>query len=147
MPRWARESAGLAAAVAISIGVVAGVAASARSELMFRDGDSLVTTLVVRSIASGQPQDWAMSTVLFLPETTVLGLLTLLGLGVNGTLALAGVVNLVAFYGALRVAAGAVGRVRAPIAGALLAFAALGLLAINDTSPSRDAHAVSLDTR
>lgn len=139
MPRWARESAGLAAAVAISIGVVAGVAASARSELMFRDGDSLVTTLVVRSIASGQPQDWAMSTVLFLPETTVLGLLTLLGLGVNGTLALAGVVNLVAFYGALRVAAGAVGRVRAPIAGALLAFAALGLLAINDTSPSRDA--------
>ena len=139
MPRWAGESVGLAAAVAISIGVVATVAASARSELMFRDGDSLVTTLVVRSIATGQPQDWAMSTVLFLPETAMLGLLTLLGLGVNGTLALAGVVNLVAFYGALRVAAGAARRVRAPIAGALLAFAAFGLLAISDTSPSRDA--------
>ncbi|WP_240948909.1 hypothetical protein [Microbacterium salsuginis] len=139
MPPWAGESLGLAAAVAISIGVVAVVAASARSELMFRDGDSLVTTLVIRSLATGQPQDWAMSTVLFLPEAATLGLLTLLGLGVNGTLALAGVVNLVAFYGALRVAAGSAARARAPIAGALLALAAFGLLAISDTSPSRDA--------
>ncbi|MCP2638374.1 hypothetical protein K0817_017620 [Microbacterium sp. HD4P20] len=139
MPRWAEELLGLAAAVATSVGVVAMVAASARSELMFRDGDSLVTTLVVQSVAAGQPQDWAMSTVLFLPETAVLGMLTLFGLGVNGTLALAGIVNLVAFYGALRVVAGSTARVRAPIAGALLAFATFGLIAVSETSPSRDA--------
>jgi hypothetical protein len=138
MPRWAREVLGAATAVALAVAVVAAVAASARSELMFRDGDSLVTTLVVRSLAAGQPQDWAMSTVLFLPETAVLALLTLFGLGITGTLALAGVVNLVALYGALRVAAGAAGRARAPTAGALVAFAAFALLALTDNSPSRD---------
>lgn len=139
LPRWARELLGALTAVAIGIAVVTAVAASARSELLFRDGDSLVTTLVVRSIALGQPQDWALSTVLFLPETAMLGLLTTLGLGVDGTLALAGVVNVVALYGALRVAAGSVVRARAPIAGALLALGAFALLAASETSPSRDA--------
>jgi len=137
--RWARELLGVLVAVATGIAVVAAVAASARSELLFRDGDSLVTTLVVRSIAVGQPQDWALSSVLFLPETAVLGVLTPLGLGVDGTLALAGVVNVVALYGALRVAAGSVARARAPISGALLALGAFALLAASETSPSRDA--------
>jgi|GEM_PF-742033 len=139
LPRRAREVLGVLAAVAIAIAVVAAVAASARSELLFRDGDSLVTTLIVRSLAVGQPQDWALSSVLFLPETAVLGLLTLLGLGITGTLALAGVVNIVALYAALRVAAGSTTRARAPIAGALLAVSGFAVLAASETSPSRDA--------
>ncbi|WP_228484655.1 hypothetical protein [Microbacterium cremeum] len=139
LPRRLREALGVVGAIAIGIAIVAAVAASARSELLFRDGDSLVTTLVVRSIAAGRPQDWALSTVLFLPETAVLGMLWLLGLGVNGTLALAGVVNIVGLYGALRVAAGRVGRGRMPVTGALLALGAFGLLAAAETSPSRDA--------
>lgn len=139
LPTWAREVLGVAVAIAIGIAVVAAVAASARSELLFRDGDSLVTTLIVRSIAAGQPQDWALSTVLFLPETAVLGVLSLFGLGVNGTLALAGVVNVVGLYGALRVAAGSVGRARMPVAGALLALGAFAVVAASETSPSRDA--------
>ncbi|MFB7891905.1 hypothetical protein ACFC1I_06880 [Microbacterium sp. NPDC056044] len=138
-PRWARELLGVLVAVAIGIAVVAAVTASARADLLFHDADSLVTTLIVRSIAIGQPQDWALSSVLFLPETAVLGLLTLFGLGVEGTLALAGVVNVVALYGALRVAAGTLARGRAPIAGALLALGAFGLLAASEASPSRDA--------
>ena len=139
LPRWARELLGVAGAIAVGIAVVAAVAASARSELLFRDGDSLVTTLVVRSIAAAQPQDWALSTVLFLPETAVLGVLSLFGFGVNGTLAMAGVVNLVGLYGALRVAAGRAGRVRMPVTGALLALSAFGLVAASEGSPSRDA--------
>jgi hypothetical protein len=139
LPQWARELLGAAVAVATGIGVVAAVAASARSELLFRDADSLVTTLIVHSLAQGAPQDWALSSVLFLPETAVLALLTTLGLGINGTLALAGVVNVVALYGALRVAAGSVARARAPIAGALLALAAFAVLAASESSPSRDA--------
>ena len=139
VPRWGREALGAAAAIAIGIAVVTAVAASARSALLFSDGDSLVTTLVVRSIAAEQSQEWAMSSVLFLPETVVLGLLTLLGLGVNATLAVAGVVNVVALYGALRVAAGAFRRTRAPIAGALLGVAGFALLAVSETSPDRDA--------
>ena len=80
-----------------------------------------------------------MSSVLFLPEIAMLWLLSLLGLGTNGTLALAGVVNVVALYGALRVAAGSVARARAPIAGALAALGGFALLAASESSPSRDA--------
>jgi hypothetical protein len=138
-PRWARELLGWATAAALAIVVVAVVAASPRSELLFRDGDSLVTTLVVRSLALGQPQDWAMSSVLFLPEIAVLWLLSLLGLGINGTLALAGVVNVLALYGALRIAAGSALRTRSPIAGALLGLTGFALLAATEGSASRDA--------
>ena len=139
LSRGARELLGWASAAAIAVAVVAAVASSARSELLFRDGDSMVTTLVVHSLAVAQPQDWAMSSVLFLPEIAVLWLLSLLGLGVNGTLALAGVVNVLALYGSLRVAAGSAVRARAPIAGALMALGAFGLLAASEWSPSRDA--------
>ena len=138
-PEWAREVLAVLVAVAVGIAVVAAVAASPRSELLFRDADSLVTTLVVHSLAAGQPQDWAMSSVLFVPEIAVLRVLSMLGLGVEGTLALAGVVNVVALYGALRVAAGRVGRGRMPRAGALLALGAFALLAASEWSPSRDA--------
>ncbi|MFC8681793.1 hypothetical protein ACFT30_09745 [Microbacterium ureisolvens] len=139
LPRWARELLGALTAVAVGIATVAAVASSPRSELLFRDADSLVTTLIVRSLGLGQPQDWALSSVLFLPETAVLAVLSLLGLGVGGTLALAGVVNVFALYGALRVAAGAPGQVRAPIAGALLALGGFAVLAATEHSPSRDA--------
>ena len=139
LPRWARELLGLVVALALGIAVVAVVAGSARSELLFRDGDSLVTTLILHSMATGRPQDWALSSVLFLPETAMLGVLAPAGLGIEGTLGLAGVVNVVALYGALRVAAGSVTRARAPIAGALLALGAFAVLAASETSASRDA--------
>ena len=138
-PRWSREVLGAVAAAAIAVTVVAVVASGPRSELLFRDADSLVTTLVARSLASGQPQDWAMSTVLFVPESALVVLLSLFGLGVSGTLALAAVVTLLGLYAALRVAAGSAGAGRAPVAGALLALSAFGLLAVTETSPSRDA--------
>ncbi|MFC0197408.1 hypothetical protein ACFFIR_11090 [Microbacterium arthrosphaerae] len=77
MPRWARELLGVATALAISVAVVAATASSPRSELLFRDGDSLVTSLVIHSLAVAQPQDWAMSSVLFLPEIAVLWALSL----------------------------------------------------------------------
>ena len=137
--RWAREAVGLAAAIAIAVVTVAIVASTPRSEVLFRDGDSLVTTLVVRSLVSGQPQDWAMSSVLFLPEIAALAVLSALGLGVTGTLAVAAVVNLVALYGALRVVAGRAARSSAPIAGALLGLTAFAVLAVTETSADRDA--------
>lgn len=134
-----RELLGWMTALAIALATVAVVAPTARSELLFRDADSLVTTLVVRSLASGQPQDWAMSSVLFLPEIAMLAGLSALGLGVAGTLALAAVVNLLALYGALRVAAGSAARSPAPVAGALLGLGAFAVLAITELSPSRNA--------
>jgi hypothetical protein len=138
-PRWAREALGALVALAIAVAVTAVVAAGPRSELLFRDGDSLVTTLVARSLAVGQPQDWAMSTVLFLPESAGVVLLSRAGLGVAGTLAAAAVVNLLGLYAALRIAAGSAGARRAPVAGALLALSGFGLVAVTESSPSRDA--------
>ncbi|MGN8553245.1 UNVERIFIED_CONTAM: hypothetical protein OHV15_11740 [Microbacterium sp. SLM126] len=138
-PPWAREAMGAVVALAIAITTVAVVASTPRAELLLRDGDSLVTTLVVRSLAAGQPQDWAMSSVLFVPETAVLGILSLWGLGIEGTLLVAGVANLVALYGALRVVAGARRPGSAPVAGSLLALAAFALLAVTEASPDRDA--------
>ncbi len=139
MPRWVREILGVAIATALAIIVVGSVAGSDRSELLLRDGDSLLTTLFARSLETGQSQDWAMSTVLFVPELAVFCLLWALGAGVGPTLALSGILNLVALYGAFRVAAGSRARARAPIAGALLASVAFTLLAVLDTSASRDA--------
>lgn len=139
VPRLVREVLGAAAATAMALVTVAIVASGPRAELLFRDGDSLVTTLVLRSLAAGQPQDWAMSTVLFLPETAGLGVLSWLGLGVNGTLALAAVVNVVALYAGLRFAAGAAAPGRLPIVGALLALGAFCLLAVSESSADRDA--------
>lgn len=138
-PPWAREAMGVTIALAIAIAVVAVVVSSPRGELMLRDGDSLVTTLVVHSLAAGQPQDWAMSSVLFLPETAAVAVLSLLGLGVDGTLLLAGVVNVVGLYGALRLAAGARRPGGAPVTGALLALSAFALLAVAETSSDRNA--------
>lgn len=139
VPPWAREALGLVVAAAVAIGTTAIVASSPRADLLLRDGDSLVTTLVIRSLVSGQPQDWALSSVLFLPETAGLGILSLAGLGVAGTLLLAGVVNLIALYGALRLAAGARRPGSAPVAAALLALTAFALFAVTETSADRDA--------
>jgi hypothetical protein len=130
---------GVAAAVAVAIATVAVVASTPRVELLLRDGDSLVTTLVLRSLSSGQPQDWAMSSVLFLPETAVLGALALVGLGIEATLLLAAVVNLVALYVALRLAAGARRPGSAPVAASLLALAGFAVLAALEASPDRSA--------
>ena len=137
LPRWVREITGVAVAVALALVVVGSIAASDRSQLLFRDGDSLLTILFARSLEVGQTQDWAMSTVLFIPELLVFCALRAFGAGVEGSLVINAVVNLVALYGALRFAAGT--RSRAPVAGALLALAAFAALAVCDTSASRDA--------
>lgn len=136
-----REAAGWATAIALSTVVVGQVASTARSELLFRDGDSLIVAMVGRSILDGDRQDWMFSGVLFLPETAVFTLLRMLlpALSIMGVLAVNAVVNLVAFYGAIRLAAGERRPGRAPVVWSLGALGAFGILAITETSASRDA--------
>jgi len=137
---WMRELLGWLAALGLSLAVVAQVAASARSELLFRDGDSLIVAMLSHSILSGDRLDWAMSSVLFLPETAVFTALdAVLPLDLNGLLAVAAVVNLLALYGAVRVAAGRRGAGAAPVAWSLTALALFGAMAATDISSSRDA--------
>ncbi|MFK3677252.1 hypothetical protein ACI2IP_05940 [Microbacterium sp. NPDC090218] len=137
---WGRELAGWVGALALALITTAQVATSARSELLFRDGDSLIVALFSRSLLSGQPMDWAMSSVLFLPEAAVFaGLDTILPLEVDGLLAVNAVVNLLALYGALRLVAGRRREASAPVAWSLLGLAAFCALAMTGASASRDA--------
>ncbi|HWU29666.1 MAG TPA: hypothetical protein VN041_11335 [Microbacterium sp.] len=136
-----REASGWAAAVAMSTVIVGQVASTARSELLFRDGDSLIVALVARSILDHDRLDWMFSGVLFLPETAVYTVLRMLlpALSVMGVLAVNAVVNLLALYGAIRLAAGRRRPGRAPVAWSLIALGAFGMLALTETSSSRDA--------
>jgi hypothetical protein len=129
-------------AVALAVLVVARIASTPRAALLFTDGDSMLPILVMRSLGVGQAQDWAMSSVLFLPELLVFGGIWLLGFGGSGDADAAvvanAVVNLVALYGALRVASGARRTTAAPVAGALVAFVVFATLAALDHTGSRD---------
>ena len=137
---WVRELAGWLGALALAVIVTGQVAASARSELLFRDGDSLIVALLAQSALSGGPSHWALSSVLFLPEAAAFtGLDLMLPFDANGLLATSAVVNVLAFYGALRMVAGRRRRGTAPVAWALIGTAVLGALAMTETSSSRDA--------
>lgn len=133
-----RELAGWLTAVAIALIVAGQVASTARAELLFRDGDSLVVALFVRSVLDGAPLDWAMSSVLFAPQSALSAVLSLLPLGVNGLFALNAVVNVLGLYGAVRLTAGRRRPGRAPVAWSLVAVATFAVIAITETSASRD---------
>lgn len=141
--RWravALEAAGVGAALAVALAVLAHLASSPRTFLLFTDGDSVQLALVHSSLRMGQPQDWAFSAVLFLPELAVyLPLAALLG-DPRAALAVAGVVNWVACYAAYRFTAGSI-RMSRPlrVLGAVLAITLLGGLALCESSADRNA--------
>lgn len=139
---WVRELSGWAAASLLAIIAVAQIASTERSELLFRDGDSLVVALLVRSLADGEPFDWTMSSVLFVPEAVVFAVLWMLGnllsLDVTVVLAINAVVNLVALYGAVRLAAGRRRGGHAPVAWSVIALASFCLVAVTETTSARE---------
>lgn len=136
---WLRELAGIAVALLMVTIVIAHLVSSERRVLLFSDGDSVLLPLIVNSVAVGQPQDWAMSSVLFLPELAVFGGLSILGLGMTVTLALNAFVNYLALYGVIRIVAGGRMHARAPVFGALMAFGMFCLLSLLESSPSGNA--------
>lgn len=137
---WGRELAGWSAALALALVAVGHLASSPRSVLMFDDGDSLIVALVGRSVLDGGGGDWALSSVLFLPEIAVFTALdAVLPFDVNGVLAANAVVNVLALYGAIRLAAGRRVEGRAPVAWAVGVLAVFCLLIVTESSPSRDA--------
>ncbi|WP_460802643.1 hypothetical protein [Microbacterium sp. GXF6406] len=139
---WIREVGGWVWAALLAIITVGQVAASDRGELLFRDGDSLVVALLVRSVADGESFDWVLSSVLFLPELVVFGMLwaigALFGIGTNALLVVNAVLNVLALYGALRFVAGARRANRSPVLWPVLAIALFCVLAVTEASASRD---------
>lgn len=137
---WVRELAGWLSAAAVSLATTSAVASSARADLLFRDGDSMVVALIARSLLSGEPLDWAMSSVLFLPESAAFTALdAALPLEANALFAISAIVNLLALYAAIRLAAGRARTGMAPVAWSVVALAVFGVLSMTDVSASREA--------
>ena len=130
---WVRELAGWLGAAAVSLVTAGAVASSARADLLFRDGDSMVVAMLARSLLSGEPLDWAMSSVLFLPESAAFTALDeAVPVDASGLFAISAVVNLLALYGAIRLTAGRARAGMAPVAWSVLALAVFGVLAMTD---------------
>ncbi|MDQ1531736.1 MAG: hypothetical protein QOE37_1841 [Microbacteriaceae bacterium] len=135
------EGAGVATALTLALVAVAHLAITGRSWVLFSDADSVLPALLHASVAAGERQDWAFSSVLFAPELALYSVLAALGLGARGALAANAVVNLVLLYAALRTVAALVrpGASRAAqIAGAVAATAAFDGLTLLDSSPAWD---------
>ena len=135
---WPVEILGAVLALFIAIVVVSHLSDSDRSVLLYSDGDSLLTVLVAHSISVGQPQDWALSSVLFLPEIAVYWLLSLLNQPVMVTLAINAVVNFLALYASIRYVAGNDRSSSAAVTGSLLAFSTFSALALLESSSDRN---------
>jgi hypothetical protein len=127
------ESLWLLGALGLALMVTTYLAGSAgRGELMFLDGDSMIVPMFSRSILEGTANDWAMSAVLFVPETIVFLGLSLTGLGVQEVQFLAAVLNFAGLYLVFRAAAvTAIKGNRAALA-ATAGFVAVCLLALTE---------------
>jgi hypothetical protein len=134
------EAAGLGAALAVALVAVAHLCLTPRAWVLFSDADSVLLPMIRGSAAAGEPQRWALSSVLFLPERALYDATAALGLGVRASLAIDAVVNLVLLYVALRIVAALVRSGPRPpaVAGALTAFAAFAAFTFLDSSAAWD---------
>lgn len=140
-PRWLAESTGVVLALALALLAVWHMDATDRSWILYYESDTVLPALVRGSVLAGQPQDWSLSAVLFIPEMGLYFAIAALGLGVKGTFALNAVMNLLLFYGSLRLLSGFVqrGGPRAHrVGGALVAFGAMMSLTLLEGSPRPD---------
>lgn len=138
--RWLGDVIGGSVAIALGLVVLAHLAASPRSWVLFYDGDSLLFPLVNASIRVGQAQHWDLTSPLFLLEAAVYIPIGALGLPVQTTLLLDGLVNWLALYAVVRMIAAQL-RVRraVQIATSVLAIASVSFLALCESSASHDA--------
>lgn len=138
---WLFECVGMVLALALALLAVAHMDATPRSWVLYYDSDSVLPALVRGSVIAGEPQDWVLSAVLFIPEMGLYLALAALGAGVKGTLALNAVVNFLLLYAALRFVSGIAqrGLARAGrVGGALVAFAVTVFLTQLESSPRGD---------
>jgi hypothetical protein len=100
------EAVGALLALALAVVALRHVLATERVALLWYDGDSVLLPLVARSIALGQPFEWAMSPALFFfPELPVYLAVSAVTATPQQALALNGVLVLLAVYALVRAAA------------------------------------------
>ena len=134
------EAAGVLTALALALGTFAHIATSPRAWVLFYDGDSLLFPLISASIRVGQPQDWVLSSPLFILESLVYLPIGLVGLPVKVTLLLDACANWVALYLVFRAVIRVISAHRSVcVFGSLLILAVVSCLAALEGSPSHDA--------
>lgn len=141
VPGWVSETAGWSVALLLALAVIVHLAATDRSWMLYYDSETVLPALVRGSVAAGQPQDWALSAVLFIPEMGLYFAVAALGLGIKGTFAAVGVANFLLLYGSLRLMSGLLRpewRRGRRIAGALAAFGVVVLLTLFEDSSRWD---------
>jgi hypothetical protein len=132
------EAGGVGAALAVALAAVAHLCLTPRSWVLFSDADSVLLPMMRASAAVGEPQQWALSSVLFLPERALYDATAALGLGARASLAIDAVANLVLLYAALRIVAALVrpGPRQHGMAAALVAFTVFAAFTFLDSSPA-----------
>lgn len=144
-PRWrglvaatGREALGGLVALALSVIALRHVLATARVELLWYDGDSVLLPLVRRSMELGQPFEWAMSPALFFfPELPVYLLCSVVTATPQQALALNGLLVMLAVYALVRATANELmpaARRSARIAVSAVALGFVTLLALTESS-------------
>ena len=73
----------LLAALLLALLAIAHLAVTDRSWMLYYDSETVLPALVRGSVLAGQPQDWALSAVLFIPEMGLYFALAALGLGMD----------------------------------------------------------------
>lgn len=97
------ELGGGAVSVVLALVALAHLALSARSEIFFYNGDSVLMPLVERAAREGQPFEWAMSSVLFfVPEIPVYSTIATFAPEVHTALLINAIVVVVSLYAILR---------------------------------------------
>lgn len=133
------ESAAAILAFASALIGLAAVTSSARSVLLFFDGNSLALELVHRSLAEGGDQHFTMSAALFFfPEIPVYEAIRFLATTPQQAIIVNALVYLLAVYVLLRVIAALLWHGSRGTVAALVAFAMLCLALVYESSPDRD---------
>lgn len=133
------EPAGVITALVIGATVLAHMATSARAWILFSDGDSVLPLLVGASLRVGQPQDWILTSPLFLVEAPLYLPLVALNLPSRAAMVLFGVVTWVAFYLVIRAVASMLPLAKtARVAASVATVAVVGALALCESSADRN---------
>ncbi|RLP76789.1 hypothetical protein D9V32_03880 [Mycetocola tolaasinivorans] len=143
--RWVRtELIGVGTALLLTTLAVTHLLQTDRSWLLFGDGDSVFPQLVRASLLAGEPQHWALSSVLFIPELALYLILAAILPTAHAALVAYAACSMLLIYGALRLAAAAVSRGdKTPrshpraVGGALAGLALLTLLTLTESSITR----------
>lgn len=134
----AHEALGAVLALALAVLALRHVLATERVALLWYDGDSVLLPLVARSVALGQPFEWAMSPALFFfPELPVYLGVSAVTVTPQQALALNGVLVLLAVYAIVRAAANELMTAAtrpARIAVSVLAVVLLTMLVLTESS-------------